>query len=173
MALGSTQPLTEKSTRSISWGKSGRYVRLTTLPPSCAVVMKSGNLNFLEHSGPLQACDGTALPLPSLSWLSNSSILVSRQCESFRTLGQSFLAKYKACFCLSMGSLAASTFGYLELRKRGTFLPFHVWRRPSSLKPGAISAVHSGNIILLLLRENKPPHIINPYRTNVENRVSS
>jgi len=34
------------------------------LPPSCAVVMKSGNLNFLEPSGPLQACNGTALPLP-------------------------------------------------------------------------------------------------------------
>ena len=27
--------------------------------------MKSGNLNFLEHSGPLQACNGTDLPLPS------------------------------------------------------------------------------------------------------------
>jgi len=40
----------------------GRCVRLTTLPPSCAVVMKSGNLNFLEPSGPLQACNGTALP---------------------------------------------------------------------------------------------------------------
>ena len=26
--------------------------------------MKSGNLNFLEPSGPLQACNGTALPLP-------------------------------------------------------------------------------------------------------------
>jgi len=25
--------------------------------------MKSGNLNFLEHSGPLQACKGAALPL--------------------------------------------------------------------------------------------------------------
>jgi len=25
--------------------------------------MKSGNLNFLEHSGPLQACNGTALTL--------------------------------------------------------------------------------------------------------------
>jgi hypothetical protein len=38
--------------------------RLTTLLLSCAVVKKSGNLNFLETSGPLQACNGTALPLP-------------------------------------------------------------------------------------------------------------
>ena len=45
-------------------GKGGQCVRLTTLPPSCGVVMKSGNLNFLEPSGPLQACNGTALPLP-------------------------------------------------------------------------------------------------------------
>ena len=37
-------------------------MRLTTLPPSSAIVMKSGNLNFLETSGPLQACNGTALP---------------------------------------------------------------------------------------------------------------
>ena len=44
-------------------GKGGRCVRLTTLLPSCAVVMKSGNFNFLEPSGPLQACNGTALPL--------------------------------------------------------------------------------------------------------------
>ena len=62
MALGSTQPLTEMSIRRISWGKCGRCVRLTTLPPSCAVVMKSGNLNFLEPFGPLQACNGIALP---------------------------------------------------------------------------------------------------------------
>ena len=64
MALGSTQPLTEISTRSISWGKGGRCVRLTTLPQSCAVVMKYGNINFLEPSRPLQACNGTTLPLP-------------------------------------------------------------------------------------------------------------
>jgi hypothetical protein len=31
------------------------------LPPSCAVVTKSGSLNFLELSGPLQACNGTDL----------------------------------------------------------------------------------------------------------------
>jgi len=40
-------------------GKGGWCVRLTTLPPSCAVVMKSGNLKFLEFSGPLQACNGS------------------------------------------------------------------------------------------------------------------
>ena len=34
------------------------------LPPSCVAVMKYGNLNFLESSGPVQACNGTALPLP-------------------------------------------------------------------------------------------------------------
>ena len=41
-------------------GGGGRCVRLTNLPPSCAVVMKSGNLNFQDPSGPLQACNGTA-----------------------------------------------------------------------------------------------------------------
>ena len=44
-------------------GKGGQCVRLTTLPPSCAVVMKSGNLNFLEPSGPVQAYNRTALPV--------------------------------------------------------------------------------------------------------------
>ena len=57
MVLGSTQLLIEMS-------KGGRCLGLTTLPLSCAVFMKSGNLNFLEPSGPLQACNGTALPLP-------------------------------------------------------------------------------------------------------------
>jgi len=33
------------------------------LPPSCAVVKKSGSLNFLEPFGPVQAYSGTALPL--------------------------------------------------------------------------------------------------------------
>ena len=31
-------------------------------PPSCAVVTKSGSLNFLETSGPLEAGSRTALP---------------------------------------------------------------------------------------------------------------
>ena len=41
-------------------GKGGRCVRLTTLPPFCAVVMKYGNFNFLEPSEPLGARKGTA-----------------------------------------------------------------------------------------------------------------
>ena len=58
MALGSTQPLTEMSTRNISWGKGGRCVVLTTLPPSC--------VNCLEiwepqPPGTLWACNGIAL----------------------------------------------------------------------------------------------------------------
>jgi len=32
------------------------------LPPYCAVVTKSGNLNFLEPLGPIQACNGSVLP---------------------------------------------------------------------------------------------------------------
>jgi hypothetical protein len=36
MALESTQILTEMNTRNISWGKGGRCLGLTTLPPSCA-----------------------------------------------------------------------------------------------------------------------------------------
>jgi len=58
MTLESTQPLTVPG--AFPGGKGGRCVRLTTLPPSYAVVMKSGNL--LEPSGPLQACNGTVLP---------------------------------------------------------------------------------------------------------------
>jgi len=61
MELGSTQPLTEMSARAFPVGKGGRCVRLATLPSSCAVVMKSGKFNFLETSGPLQVCNGTAL----------------------------------------------------------------------------------------------------------------
>jgi hypothetical protein len=37
-------------------GKGGRCVGLTTLPTSCA--LKSGSLNLLEPSGPVQACNG-------------------------------------------------------------------------------------------------------------------
>jgi len=63
MTLLSTQPLSEINARNFPGGKFRRCVRLTTLPPSFAVVIKSGKLNFLEPSGPLRACNGTDLSL--------------------------------------------------------------------------------------------------------------
>ena len=62
MALGSTQPLLKMSTKNIPGGKGGRCVRLKSHHLHVPVVMKSGNLNFLDSSGPLQACNGTDLP---------------------------------------------------------------------------------------------------------------
>jgi len=56
MALGSTQPLTEMSTRSISWGKGGRCVRLTTYHNPVLLSRNLGALTFwnpLGHSWPV------------------------------------------------------------------------------------------------------------------------
>jgi len=56
MALGLTQPLTEMNTRNISReGKGGRYVGLTTLPPSCADCLEIWEPQTL---GTLRACPG-------------------------------------------------------------------------------------------------------------------
>jgi len=43
------------------------------LPLSCAVFTKSGSLNFLEPSGPVQACNGTALPAAAAAAFTISS----------------------------------------------------------------------------------------------------
>jgi len=64
MALVFIQPLTEKSTRNISWGvkASGAY---SWQPYHLHVptVLKSGSLNLLEPSGPVKARNGIALHL--------------------------------------------------------------------------------------------------------------
>jgi hypothetical protein len=52
MALGSTQPLIEISTRNIFWG---RCVGLTTLPPSCADCLEIWEP---QPPGTLRACPG-------------------------------------------------------------------------------------------------------------------
>jgi hypothetical protein len=49
-------------------GKGGRCVGLTTLH-HMPVVWKSGNLNILEPSGPVQACNGIALPFYNFIFL--------------------------------------------------------------------------------------------------------
>jgi len=66
-------------------GKGGRYVRLTTLPPFGAVVMKSGNLNLLEPSGFLQGCTGTAFLYCGKMWL-RSELIFYHELTNYFTL---------------------------------------------------------------------------------------
>ena len=68
MALGLTQPLTEMSTRNISWGvKAAGVYGWQPYHFHVPIVLKSGSLALLEPSGPVQACNGIALPLPYLN----------------------------------------------------------------------------------------------------------
>ena len=61
----STHPLTRNEYQEdFRKSKGGRYVRLTTLPPSCTVVMKSRNVILQKSSWHVHAYRGFALPLP-------------------------------------------------------------------------------------------------------------
>jgi hypothetical protein len=45
-----------RSTTNIFWGKGGQCIGLTTSSPSRPIIMKSGSLELLEPSEPLQGC---------------------------------------------------------------------------------------------------------------------
>ena len=53
--------------------------KVENLPPSCAVVMKSGNLSFLEPSGSLHLCNGTALAFKSKNVLKMNAKCKSKE----------------------------------------------------------------------------------------------
>ena len=77
MALGLTQPLTEMSTRSISWGKGSRCVRLTTYHHP---VLLSRNLGTLSSWNPL----GLSKLVMGLLYLALPFLLVSHSFEVIR-----------------------------------------------------------------------------------------
>jgi len=65
MTVEVTQPLTEMSTRNISWGvKAAGAWGWQSYHLHVPIVLKSGSLNLLEPLGPVQACNGIALPIP-------------------------------------------------------------------------------------------------------------
>jgi len=63
MALGLTQSLTEMSTRNKSWGKGGRGVGLSTLPPSCAECLQMWEPLPPGTLRACQACNWIVFPL--------------------------------------------------------------------------------------------------------------
>ena len=67
--LGLTQPVTEMSTRNISWGvKAAGAWDWQPYRLHVWIVWKSGSYSILQPSGPLQACDAIALPLLFSGW---------------------------------------------------------------------------------------------------------
>jgi len=66
MAMGSTQPLAEMSTRNTSWGeKTAVAYRWQSYHLHVSTALKSGSLNLMQPSGPVQICTGIAF----LYWL--------------------------------------------------------------------------------------------------------
>ena len=61
MALGPTKTLTEMSAMNISWGVKAAGALGWSYHLHVPTVLKSGSLNLLEPSGPVQACNGIAL----------------------------------------------------------------------------------------------------------------
>jgi len=92
MALGSTQSLTEMSTRNIFWKVKAASAYHLHLP----IVSKCGNLNFLEPSGPVQACTGITLLLPFhlgtavAQWLRRYSTQIVRPLVRFQMVSLQF-----------------------------------------------------------------------------------
>jgi len=67
MALRLTQPLNRNEYQEyFLGGKGGQAWGRQTYHLNVPIVLKSGSLNLLEPSGPVQACNGIALPFQPL-----------------------------------------------------------------------------------------------------------
>jgi len=81
------------------------------------VVLKSGSLNLLEPSGPVQACNGIALPLPCIKVITRviiPIIIIIIIIVTFCTLGRGM---WRVGICISQ-DLPMGVRGYCTLKDR-------------------------------------------------------
>jgi len=106
------------------------------LPPSCADVTKSGGLNFLEPSRPVQDCNGTAFPFYICTGSKNNKCDPSRlNGIIFRKLSAqaSLLYTYSSYLSFILGFLNGEIFSIVNSRMINTNaeklskLSFKIW----------------------------------------------
>ena len=104
MALGLTQPLSEMSTRNFSWGvKATSGYGWQPYHLHVLTVFKSGSLNFLEPSGPVQGCNGIALPvfIMHLFCVPDWCLSQAEHLVSYRTLQHLYSRRLRNIICFS------------------------------------------------------------------------
>ena len=80
------------------------------------IVLKSGSLNLLEPSGPVQACNGIALPLQCVPFLADLRT-VSRVLQWLYSTGEWSIneSPYNLCIFIVMSMYSYYMFMYLHL----------------------------------------------------------
>ena len=111
------------------------------LPPSCAIVTRSGSLNFLEPYGPVQACNGTALPffISTKISLSHYAILTHVHRTPKYNIFHTFLYFYLDNETFNSAPLLSARYSTLPGLQNPPFT-VHI---PRSCLPAAIRAVSS------------------------------
>ena len=93
MALGLTQPLTEMSTKNISWGlKAAVPYSWQSYHFHVPIVLKSGSLSLLGPSGSVQACNGITLPFAFINtWQEYRVLYMNIYVNLWKRLAEFFL----------------------------------------------------------------------------------